>query len=158
MLAERTYKILGKLVSLIDITANLADKAFLALGLRLRLNVLLIIGICHCLGVRNNPRLGDRADKHSVGVEVNILLNLERHKRVDVSRQEGKSVIRTKRCDALKLIRISAASEAEVFKHAERCVNRKTVDIHFARLLDNMVRIVVLIDRYGNPVRRVCNL
>lgn len=51
VLAQRAYDIVGQLVALINPAANLANKAFFALGLRLGLNIVLIIGVGHCLFV-----------------------------------------------------------------------------------------------------------
>ena len=123
MLAKRTDEVLGKLVALIDISADLAYKALFAFRLRPRFNILLIVGVCHSLGIGNNSRLGNRADKHSVSVKINILLNLQGHERVDISRQKSKSVIRTQRFTALKFVYISAAPESEILKHGKRGVN-----------------------------------
>ena len=85
MLAERADKIIRQNITLVNITAHLADKAFFALGLGLRLDIILIIIICHGLGVGYYARLGNKAYKHSVRVKVHILLNLERHKRIYIS-------------------------------------------------------------------------
>jgi hypothetical protein len=63
-----------------------------------------------------------------------------------------------KRFTVLKFINVSATLEAELFKHLERSVNCQTVDIHSARLLDNVVRIVILVYSHGNSVWRICNL
>ena len=93
-----------------------------------------------------------------MGVEVDILFNLERHKRIDVSRQKCESVIGTQRFYIGKFIGSSSGAETEVFKNAEGSVGRETVDIHFARLLYNMVRIVILVDCNGDSVGGVCNL
>ena len=93
-----------------------------------------------------------------MSAEVNILFNLQGHERVDVSRQENKSVIRAQRLAAFKFINISAASEAKSFKNGERSVNGKAVYIHLARLLDDMMGVVILIDRNGDSVRRIRDL
>lgn len=54
MLAQRADDILGELVALVDVAANLADKAFLAFGLGLRLDVLLIVVVGHGLPVADD--------------------------------------------------------------------------------------------------------
>ena len=51
VLAKRAYIIIGELLALVDISADLANKAFLALGFGLWLNIILIIGICHCISI-----------------------------------------------------------------------------------------------------------
>ena len=48
--------------------------------------------------------------------------------------------------------------EAEALENRERCVCGKAVNIHSAGLLNDVMRIVLLVDSYGNPVRRVCDL
>ena len=85
MLAEGADKVLRQGVALVNIAANLADKAFLALGLGLRLYIFLIIGVGDSLGVGNYARLGYAANKHSVGVKVYVLLDLKGHKGIDVT-------------------------------------------------------------------------
>ena len=76
MLAQRTDEILGQLVALIDIAADLADKALLALGLGLGLDVVLVIGIGHGILVADDASLGDGADEHAVRAEIHIFLDL----------------------------------------------------------------------------------
>ena len=93
VLAERANEVLGKGVPLIDIAADLADIALFALGLGLRLDVLVIIGVGHGLGIREDLGLADRADKHTVGVKVDVLLYGKRHKGVDVARKHGQAVL-----------------------------------------------------------------
>ena len=50
VLAERTYEIVGEF-SFMDVSAYLADISFFAFGLRLRLDVVLIIRISHRFSV-----------------------------------------------------------------------------------------------------------
>ena len=75
MLTERADEILGQRVSLVDIAADLAYKAFLPLGFRLWLYLFLIVGISHCRNIGNDARLGDAANKQTVRAEVDILLD-----------------------------------------------------------------------------------
>ena len=93
MLAQRADEVLGQGVAFVDISADFAHIAFFALGLGLRLDVLLIVGVGSGLLVRYDTCLGDFADEHSVGVKVHVLLHLERKEGVDVSGQENQSVI-----------------------------------------------------------------
>ena len=76
MLAQRADDILGELVALVDVAANLADKAFLAFGLGLRLDVLLIVVVGHGLPVADDAGFGHAADEHAVGTQIHILLHL----------------------------------------------------------------------------------
>ena len=155
---KRANEIVGQLVSLVNIAANLAYIALFTLGFGFRFNVVLVIGVCHGFGLRNHTGFGNAANKHSVGIKVNVLLNLKRHKGINISWQENKPVIRTKRCTVGEFVGISAAFEAERLKHSERRIGRKAVYIHDARLLNYMVRIIFLINGYGDTVRRICDL
>ena len=49
MLAERTNKILGKGIALVNVTADLADVTFFALCLGLGLYVCVIVAISHSI-------------------------------------------------------------------------------------------------------------
>ncbi len=48
--------------------------------------------------------------------------------------------------------------ETKTLKNSERSIHRKTVNIKYARLLDNVVGIVSLVDIYSYPVGAVGNL
>ena len=103
MLAERTDEILGQLFALIDVAAYLAYPALFAFCLGLGLDVVLVVGVGHGLLVGENSRLSDAADEHTVGVEVDVVLNLKRHEGVDVFGQEHQSVVGAQRsADTLK--------------------------------------------------------
>ena len=77
MLTYRANDIVGQFISLINPAADFADVAFLSVGFGLRLYVLQIIIIRHRFSIRDNARLGYRANKHSVRSEVDVLLYLE---------------------------------------------------------------------------------
>jgi len=153
VLAQRTNEVLGQILALINISANLAYPAFFAVGLGLGFNVVLIVGIGHCFLVGYNARLCYAANKHAVGVKVNVVLNLERHKAVDVLGQENKPVVGAQGSAVGKLVNVSAALEAEVLKYLERSLNRQTVNVHNACAIDNMVRIVLFVNADCNAVR-----
>jgi hypothetical protein len=93
VLTQRAYNILRKGLAFIDIATDLADKAFLASGFRLGLNIILIVSVCHSVLVGKHASLCDAADKHSVRIQVYILLDLKGHKGIDVTGQEHKPVI-----------------------------------------------------------------
>ena len=67
VLAKGTYVILGEFLTLVNISANFANVTTLALGFGLGLNVLVIVCVGHGLLIRNNTRLGNGANKDSVG-------------------------------------------------------------------------------------------
>ena len=140
--AKGTNKIFRKLVALIDIAADLADKALLALRLGLGLHMILIIGVGHGVLIRKHSGLADGADEHSVGVQIHILLYLQRHKGIDVPGQEDQTVVGAERFAVGKLIHIPAALEAKYFKYLEGRGFRQAVDVHLAGLLDDVVGVV----------------
>ena len=91
-------------------------------------------------------------------IQIHILLDLQRHEGVDVSRQECKSIVGVQRFQVREFIRGSTALESKGLKHLERRVRRQAVQVHDAGLLDHMVGVVILIDRHSNPVRCVGHL
>src|SRR5699024_11524663 len=75
VLAQRTDKVLGEGVALVDIAADLAHKALL-LGLGLGLYVLLVVGVGHGLQGGEVHALGHVADEHDVGLKIQPLNHL----------------------------------------------------------------------------------
>ena len=67
MLAQRTDKVVWKHIPFIDISAYLAYKAFLSFRLRLRLNIVLVVGVSHGLLIAHNSGFRYGADEHAVG-------------------------------------------------------------------------------------------
>ena len=80
------------------------------------------------------------------------------HESIDIFVQEYQSVIRTIHLLSRKFIHASSTLETKLFKYRERSFYRETVYIHHPCLLDNMVRIICLIDINCNTERRVCQL
>ena len=93
MLAERTDKVLVKLLALVNVAADLANVPLLALGLRFGFNVRVVVIVCHSCLVGNNASLGHGAYEHTVSIKIYILLHGKGHKGIDVTGQEDKSVI-----------------------------------------------------------------
>ena len=158
VLAERAYEILGQCVTLVYISADLADKAFFFVRFGLRLDIALIVGICHRLSLRDYTGFGDGADEHAVRIEVDILLDLERHERIDVFREKYQPVVGAENVPRLKLVRTASAAEPEILEYRERRVNRQAVNVHFPGLLYNMVGVVRLVYRDRYAVRGICHL
>ena len=155
MLAERTDKVIRKSIPFIDITADLADKALLPFRLRFRLDIFLIICVGHGILVGHDSRLCHTADKHTVCAQIHILLNFQRHKGINIVRQEIEAIIRTDRLKIRKLVNRAAAPEAKVLEDGEWSFNRQAVDVEFAGLLDHMIGIILLIDIDSYLVRIV---
>ena len=158
MFAERANKVVGKGVAFVNVSAYLADIALLAFRLRLGLDVVKVIGISHRGLVADNARFGHGADKHSVRAEIDILLDFQRERGVDITRKDDKPVVGTDGIAVRKLIDVSSALESEGLKDGERRIDGKAVDVHLAGLFDDMVRIVILIYIDRDQVRSVGNL
>ena len=158
VLAEGADEVLGELVALVDVTADLADVALLAVRFGLGLNVCVVIDVGHGLLIREDSRLAYRADEHSVCVKVNVLLDLERHKGIDISGKHNETVIRAQGSAIRELINVSSADKSERLEYAEGSLNRQTVDVHLAAHLDNVVRIVLLVDGDRNSVGHIGDL
>ena len=158
MFTERADKVLGKLVALVDVAAYLAYKALLACLLGLRLHIRKVICIRHRFTVAYDARLGNAAYKHSVRAKIDILLYLQRHKRVYVFGQENKTVIGAQRSASRKLVDRASAVEAERLEYSKRRVRAQAVEIHFSRLFDNVMRIVLFVYRYRYAVWRIRDL
>ena len=78
MLAKRTNIILRKIFAFINISAHLAHISLFALRLGLGLYIFVIVIIRHRGLIAHNACFGYRTDKHSVRIEVNIILNFKR--------------------------------------------------------------------------------
>ncbi len=158
MFAEGADEIFRKLLTLIDISADLAYPAFFAVSLRLGLDVILIIGIAHGFLVAHNTGFGNTADKHTMCIKVNVFLYFKGHEGVDIFRQENKAVIGMKRFAVGEFIDITPALETEGFKNAERRFYGQTVDVHHTCLFNDVMRVILLIDADGDTVRGISHL
>ena len=158
MFAQRADEVIRELVTFVDVAAYFADEAFFAIGFWLRFYIFLIVGVSHGVKIVHDAGFGDAADEHSMGSQVYILLYFQGHKCVDIFVQEYQSVIRTIHLLSRKFIHASSTLETKLFKYRERSFYRETVYIHHPCLLDNMVRIICLIDINCNTERRVCQL
>ena len=93
-----------------------------------------------------------------MGIQIYVLFYLERHESVNIAGQEDQAVVRAKRRAIGEFVDIASALEAEGLKYLEGSVHRQAVDVHFARLLDDVVGIVDLVDGNSDAVRRVGKL
>ena len=158
MFTQWTDIIFRKFIAFVDISADFTYKSFLTFCFRFRFYIFLIIGVAHCLLVTYHAGFCHTADEHSVSSQIYILLYFQGHKCVDIFVQEYQSVIRTIHLLSRKFIHASSTLETKLFKYRERSFYRETVYIHHPCLLDNMVRIICLIDINCNAERRVCQL
>ncbi len=118
----------------------------------------MIVAIRHRFLVGKHARFRHGANEQAVSAHIQILLHLERHKGVDIFRQENQSIIGMQGRPTGKLIHAAAALETKVFKDAKRSLHRQAVDIHNPGLFDNMMRIIILINRNSNPIGRAGQL
>lgn len=116
MLTQRADIILRKLISLINISANLAHKSLFAFGLWLWFHILLIIGVGHSVLIAHNAGLCNAANEHSVSSQIYILLYLQRHKSVNIFIQENQSVIGTANCLSGKFVYASTGLETKLLE------------------------------------------
>ena len=93
VLAEGADYIIGKGVALMYISAYLAYESLLALRFGLGLDVVLIVCVGYTFLIGNNSCFRYGADKHSVGVKVDILLYLKGHEGIYISGKEYKTVV-----------------------------------------------------------------
>ena len=70
MLTQRTYDVIRELVALVDISADLTYEAFLAFRFRLRLDVLLVVGVRHGLLIGKHSGLSHGTNEHAVGIKI----------------------------------------------------------------------------------------
>ena len=159
VLAQRTDEVIRQGISFIDVSAHLADKTFASFCLRFWLDVVLIVGVGHRRCAVDDAGFGYGTDKHAMGSQILVVFHFQREEGVDVLRQEDQSVIGTQDLlFILKLIRISSGLETELLEHLERCIRIETVDIHDAGLLNDVMRIIGLIDGNHDPERIVGQL
>ena len=133
MFAQRADDIFRKFITFVDISADLADKAFLSFCLWFWFDIVLVIGVGHGLLVTHDASFGDTADEHAVGSEVNILFYFERHECVDVFVKEYKSVTGTVDFLTFKFIYSSAGLETEPVQK-QRTVLPRTDSLHSGHL------------------------
>ncbi len=107
-------KVLGKLITLVNIAADFADIALLALGLGLGLDIALVEVVGHGLVVGHDAGLVHGADEHAVSVQVDILLHGQRQEGIDIPGQEHQAVVCALYVAAGKFIWAAAAGLAEL--------------------------------------------
>ena len=158
VLAQRTNEIIGQRFALVDVSADLANVALLAVCLGLGLYVFMVVCVGHRLAVRDDSRFINRADEHAVRAEINVVLHGERHCGVDILGKYDQTVVRADGGTVFKLVRVASALEAKGLKYRKGRVYRQAVDVHFARLLYGVVRVIGLVDCNRNARGIVRNL
>ena len=93
VLAQGADKVLRQGFALIDVAADRADVALLALGLGFGLDVCVVVGVGHGLAVRDGTGFGDGADEHTVALQIHVLLHLQGQDGVDIAREDDQAVI-----------------------------------------------------------------
>ena len=129
VLAQRADKVVGQNVAFINITADLADKALLSFGLRLRLYMLLVVGVGLGFLVAHDSGFGNGADKEAVGAKIHILLYLKGDRGVNIFRKNDQAVVGADRRPVLKFVRGASALEAKVLEDFKGRFYGKAVDV-----------------------------
>ena len=121
MFTERTDEIVRQFLTFVDITADLTYPARLAFRLRLRLDILLVVRVGHCLFFGEDSGFRHGTDKHSMCAQIHVILDFQGHEGVDVLGQEDEPIIRTQFIFTLsELVHVPAALESECLEHLER--------------------------------------
>ena len=158
MLAERADEVGGQSLTLVDISADLADEAlFLFLDrLRLRLDVLEVVAVGDRLFVREYASVGDFGDEYRVRAVVVHTDDLAGEIRVRVLGQVYKPVRAALNiASVLELVRVASADKAEVLEGLERYALGQHRYVELAGILDHVVRQVSLVDRDSDTFRCV---
>ena len=156
MFAQRTFEIGWKGITFVDIAADLADPAafsvFGFLGrLRLGFNVLLIVVVCHGGLVGKDLGIEHIGDEHGVRAEVDALGDTTGQICVGVFRDIEHMVDGTVLGLAiLELVHLASRLKTEVLENLHRGLCGQHRDIEHAGILDEVVGVVALINRYSN--------
>ena len=132
MLAQWADVVIRELVTFVNVSADLADKALFALGFWLWFYIFLVIGVGHGVEIIHYAGLSNAADKHAVCAKIHILFNLQGHKCVDIFVQEYQPVIGTVDLLTGKFIHAASCLETELLEDGERCIYGQTVYIENA--------------------------
>ena len=157
VLADGADIVFRQFLAFIDISAHLAHPAGL-FDLRLRLDVLPIVGVAHAVRLAEGLCLGHFAQEHGVTAQIDRLNDLQRHERIDILRQDDQTVGTAGRgfCAVTEFVRRPTALETELLKHAERRVHAQTVDVQNAGFCRDLMRVVGFVDadRYAQGLIR----
>ena len=137
MFTDGADEILGKSITLVDISADFADKAFFLAGLGLGLDVSVIVSIGYAFSASDNFSIGHFAYEHSVRVEIKILFNFKRNICVYIfsktNEDVAKNLTKLKRA-ALKLCTACRKNAKTQFEAAQ---NVDYTKIKFEEVTDN---------------------
>ena len=158
MLTQWTNIIIRKFLSFIDISTYHTYESFLSFCLRFWFYMFLIVSVCHRFFIIHHTSLCHGTDKHSVCIQIHILLHFQCKEGIDIFWKEGNTIVCTQHIPSFEFICFSSALESKSFKHFKRCFHGETVDIHHTSLLDDIMRIIRLIDVDCHTVWIVCQL
>ena len=156
MFAQWAFEIGWEGVTLIYIAADLADPAaFAVLGflgwLRFGLDVLLVVVVGHRRLVGQHLGIEHIRYEHGVRTEVDAFGDTAGQIRVGVFRDVEHMVHRTMFSFAIgELVHLAPRLESEMLKDHHGCLGGQHADIEHTRVLDEVVRIVALVDRHSN--------
>ena len=156
MFAQRAFEIGWEGITLIYIAADLADPAaFAVLGLlgwlRFGLDVLLIVVVGHRGLVGQHLGIEYICYEHGVRAKVDTLGDTAGQVGIGVFRDVEHMVDGTMFSFAIgELFHLAPRLESEMLKDLHGCLVGQHADIEHTRVLDEVVRIVALVDRHSN--------
>jgi hypothetical protein len=164
VLADRAYKILGQLVSLVDIAADFANPTLfrgggcLRSGLRLGLYIREIIRVGDRRDGGKNFRFGYVGNKQRVGARILFKCYLSAQKSVCRFRQIYEAVQAPFCLYAVEFVGVSAALKTEPFEQVERGLLGKKGQIETAVGENHVMRKIGFVDGNRNLLGRVGQL
>ena len=118
----------------------------------------MVVSIGHCGLSVELARFGQQTDENSVCSDLLVAFNPKGHIGIYVFCGNSKLVFRAQEITALELIGVASALEAKTLKNRERRTFRDGADVEKSCFLDNVVRVVCLVDRNKNAQRVACEL
>lgn len=144
--ADRTNKVGGELFPFIHITAHLAAPAFFgSIGLRLRFDVGLVVGVCHRCFAGTHLGVCHIGDKQRVGAQINRLHYLAADPRTDVLHWLQYTVLASLTGQAGKLVDRATALKAKSLEHCKRSALVQYRDGKDAGIPDQIMGKILLV-------------
>ena len=157
MFAEWTHKIVRQEVAFVDIATNLALPAAFAvfglLGLRLRLglDVLLIVIVSQRRLVGKHLGIQHIGDEHGVSAEIDTLVDTTSQICIGILRNVKHMVHGAVfRLAVGELVHLAPTLEPEMLKDLHRGLGGQHRNVKHARILDEVMRVVALVDRHSD--------
>ena len=157
MFAQWAFDFVGEEIALVDIAAHLAHPAAFAVlgflsGLRFGLDILLVIVVGHGGFVGKHLSIQHIGDEHGVRAEIDALGDTAGQIGVGVFRDVEHMVDGTVFALAVgEFVHLSARLEPKMLKDLHRSLGGQHADVEDAGILDEVMRVVALVNSHGNP-------